>query len=215
MKKIVTLALILSYFFSFSQSSSDSLNRPLGLNPFYAPWYVAINGESSKLYVKKKDSKRKKLIKKGAIAYIKTNEDTIQTLCKLLIFNDSGIYISPYQQKVITEIDNDNKYNLEYILLDSVKFISYNSIKSFKYKNNFEKKAWRNSLIFGTGVILLIIPPIIKGLNSDSKLFANPEDAIPMGLGALLTWYSIYNFKRNAKLEEINFNKSGFHYVLE
>ena len=213
MKTILTIALLFASLFTFSQSSHDSLNRPGGLNPKYAAWYVAINGEFNELHVQKKNSNRKRKIKKGAIAFIKTKNDTLETLCKLLVFNDSGLYISPYRHKVLTETDNGSEYNVELTVLDTIQFINYKTIQSFRYKNNFEGKAWRNQMLFSTGISLLITPPVITGLNNDRQFFSKPEDGIIMGIGALITWYSIYKFKKNAKLKFVDLNDYYFKYV--
>ena len=210
MKKLLTLLSIISFLTSFCQIDSANFTHVKT-----TPFTIAIDGDASHLYLKKNDSKRKMRIKKGATVILKTKNDSLETLCKTLLFNDSGIYISPYQRKIITEEEQGVKYMLDHQILDSITFIKYSQLTKFAYRNNLEKKAFNNLIMFSIGTALLIAPPLVYGLNEEKNILSEPANPIIMGIGAILTTYSIYKFKRNIKLKNVNLSEFSFHYTLE
>ena len=210
MKNLLTLLSLIITINSYSQIDSANFTQIIT-----TPNTIAIHGDASHLYLKKNDSKSRKRIKKGATAQIKTKTDSLETLCKVLLFNDSGIFVSPYQRKIIVDNDQGIKYKLDYQLLDSITFVKYTQITKFSYQNNLEKKAIRNFLVLSIGTSLLIAPPLVYGLDQEKNLFSEPSNPIIMGVGAILTIYSIYRFKKNIKLKQVNLSEYSFNYTLE
>ena len=146
----------------------------------------------------------------------KSHLDSVDFLCKILIFNDSGIYVSPYERKTRIESEQELTYKAEYQLLDSVSFIKYSQIKNFSYSNNLEKKYNSNVISLAIGTVMLISPPIVNLMNEDEgvKLLNEPIFLIEMGIGAILTTYSIYKLKKN-KLKQIDLSEFSFLYTLQ
>lgn len=206
---LVALSIIISLN-TFSQLDTSSY-VPSRISPFT----IAINGDASKLYLKKVNSKKTIRVKKGAISFIKTKNDTSGRYSKVLMFNDSGIFVSPYQQKLVTEKEQEIQYNIEHQVLDSIHFIKYNQIIGFNFRNNIEAKVFKNYLTFTIGTSLLTAPPIVYGLDQETSLFSDPLNPIIMGIGAILTTYSIYKFNKNIKLKQIDLNQYSFKYKLQ
>ena len=213
MKNILTLLYIFLTFGSISQIDSTWVDF---VELKTTPFSIATHGDASKLYVKHNNSKKKKRIKKGATAQIKTHLDSVDFLCKILIFNDSGIYVSPYERKTRIESEQELTYKAEYQLLDSVSFIKYSQIKHFSYSNNLEKKYNSNVISLAIGTVMLISPPIVNLMNEDEgvKLLNEPIFLIEMGIGAILTTYSIYKLKRDI-LKQIDLSEFSFRYTLQ
>ena len=210
MKSLLTTLSIIVSLHSFSQSDTSSF-IPSRISPFT----IAVDGDHSKLYLKKSSSKKTIRVKEGATSFIKTKKDTSGAYIKILMFNDSGIFISPYQQKVLSETDQGIQYNLEYQVLDSIKFIKYSQITGFSFRNNLKAKVLKNYLTFTIGISMFIAPPIAYGLDEKKSLFSEPSNSILMGIGAILTTYSIYKFKRNIKLKQIDLSEYSFNYTLQ
>jgi hypothetical protein len=174
---------------------------------------VPLQATQHKLFIKDKNSRNKTRLKKNETVKIFFQNNSDSLYAKILLWNDEGIYYTPYSLKsdssLIDSIQN-KYYKFEYLQHNTVEFTKFNEIGKINYRKNLRLRTEANLLLFTTSTLVTVIPLILHPIIDGSYKNFGPEWLIIVGSGAIVSAYTWWRIKRLEKLKSYSMNDYEF-----
>lgn len=188
MKNLLLILILFNTYNCFAQDNEKT----------FVPTYAI----EKKLFLKKIDADKKKRLKKGETIELKLSSDSTSLYAKIVLWNDNGLFYTPYQEKLDSiHIDSTTEYFTD-IVHDTVMFARYTSIEQINFNKNLNFRFNFNSILFTAGTNLVTLPILLYPLIGGGYSNFAPEGFRMIGSGVILIAYTAWRFIQLDKLHE-------------